>query len=136
MIIYQNSFIKLDYDPSTDILSVDMPTVNLLNYTEVQRNLETIVEHIINYNVKKLLIDARKTEVEVDEESYLIMVSAFRQKLLETRVQKVARIVTSSTVRERVVQKAYTKQDTPSGFESFTEVAPAIAWLLQEEQEG
>lgn len=131
MIIFENGLIKLDYDPSTDILFVDMPTVNSIVMPEVRRALAIIVEHVRNYDVKRLLIDARKTEVEVNEESYATMIGNFSGELLATRIQRVARIVTHSEVRENVVREVYKKKQLPIDFQSFTEIAPAVEWLTR-----
>ena len=129
MIIFQNGFIKLDYDPTTDIMFVDMPTVNSLVLPEVRQALRIIVEHVRNYDLKNFLVDARKTEVEVTEESYASMLAEFSRDLMATRLQKLARIVTASTVRENVVRSVYDQQKLSIEFQSFTELAPAVEWL-------
>ncbi|GAB3528705.1 hypothetical protein GCM10027443_07030 [Pontibacter brevis] len=130
MILFQNGFVKLDYDPTTDILYVDMPTVDNLVLPEVRQALRIIVEHVRNYDVKRLLIDARKTEVEVSEETYATMLADFRQNLMATRLKKLARIVSGSTIRENAVKKVYEKQKLTIEIRSFTEVAPAVEWLV------
>ena len=117
MIILQNSFIKLGYDPLTAILSVDMPTVDTVNMPEVKPTLESIVEHVRDYDVKRLLVDARKTKVEVGEETYAFMVAEFSCELVATHLQKLARIVTSSPERENVVRKVYGENKLSRGAE-------------------
>lgn len=129
MILFNNGLIVLNYEPATDILSVDMPTVNNLNVSEIGGSLSIIVDHVRNYDVKRLLVDARSTVVDIDEDTYTAIVSEFSRNLLTTRIQKVARIVTTSTVRENVVQKVYGNQNLPIEFKSFTEITPALEWL-------
>lgn len=129
MILFQNGLIKLDYDPTTDILFVDMPTVNNLVMPEVRQALRIIVEHVRNYDVKRLLVDARKTEVEVSEDIYASMLAEFSRELMATRLKKLARIVTSSSVRENVVKKVYDDNKLTIELQSFTELAPALEWL-------
>ncbi|RDV11947.1 hypothetical protein DXT99_23275 [Pontibacter diazotrophicus] len=134
MNIFHNSFIKLDYEPTTDVLSVNMPTVNVVNMSEVKHTLEIIVEHVRSYDVKRLLVDARKTEIEIDEDIYTAIVSEFSRSLMATRLQKVARIVSSSTVRENVVKKVYGENKLTLEFKNFTDIAPAMEWLVQRER--
>lgn len=129
MILFKNSYITLEYDPQTDILSVDMPTVDHLILPEVKLTLNILVEHVRNYNVKKLLVDARKTVVEVDETTYTHLVEGFSRELMATNIEKVARIVTKSTIREGVVKKVYGKEDLPIKFRSFEEREEALEWL-------
>ncbi|WP_089320749.1 hypothetical protein [Pontibacter ummariensis] len=129
MIIYENSFIKLDYNPATDVLLVDMPRIDTMIMPEVRSALAIIAEHVRNYDVKRLLVDARQTKVEVNEESYTALISEFSQSLMTTRLQKVARIVSASEVREKAVKKVYERDGLPLQFKNFEEMAPAIEWL-------
>lgn len=129
MILFKNGFITLDYDPNKDIMFVDMPTVNHVVLPEVREALKIIVEHVRNYDVKNLLVDARNTEVDVSEESYASMVAEFSQNLMATRLKKLARIVTPSPIRENAVKKVYQENKLSIEFQSFTDLASAIKWL-------
>lgn len=129
MILFKNGFISLDYDPTKDIMFVDMPTVNHVVMPEVREALKIIVEHVRNYDVKNLLVDARKTEVDVSEESYAAIVAEFSQNLMATRLKKLARIVTPSPVRENAVKKVYQENKLSIDFQNFTDLASAIEWL-------
>ncbi|WP_026463851.1 hypothetical protein [Adhaeribacter aquaticus] len=131
MIVYENPFIKMDYDPATDILVTQMPDVDTLILPEINRFLGIIVEQVRNYDVKKLLVDARKTQVEVNEETYSAMMSDFLHALLSTHLQKLARIVSSSTVRESAVKNVYTGPKLPIQLQSFTDITSAIDWLKE-----
>lgn len=129
MILFKNGIISLDYDPTKDIIFVDMPTVNHVVMPEVREALRIIVEHVRNYDVKNLLVDARETEVDVSEETYASMVAEFSQNLMATRLKKLARIVTTSVVRENVVKKVYQENKLTVEFQSFTDLDTAIKWL-------
>lgn len=131
MVIFKNVFLKLDYDPVTDILSAEMPDVDVVTLPEIKRLLSILVEHVRIYDVKKLLIDARKTQVNVDEESYTVLIGEFLKELMDTRLQKLARIVSNSTIREGVVRSVYDERKFPVKLESFTEVPMALEWLNQ-----
>ena len=131
MIIFKNNFLKLDYNPATDILLVDMPTVDNVTLPEVEGALDVIVEHVRNYDVKKLLVDARKTRVEGNQESYAALVAEFSRQLMTTRLQKLARIVSTSEVRESAVKKVYEEKKLPLEFRSFIEIGPAVEWLME-----
>jgi hypothetical protein len=66
VILFQNGLIKLPYDPGTDVLSIEMPNVKYNMESDFKQALEIIIENIKNYDVKKLLIDARKSSIEID----------------------------------------------------------------------
>src|SRR5690349_10963984 len=104
MILYQNALIKLDYNPATDILLVDMPSVTYGIVPEFRRALDIIVENVRSYDVKKLLVDARKSVVEMDSEEYAKMVEKFASDLKATRLVKGARVISPNADREKLVK--------------------------------
>ncbi|WP_210466826.1 hypothetical protein [Rufibacter roseolus] len=87
------------------------------------------MEHSRNYDIKRLLFDARETQVDVREEVFAPIISQFVQDLATTRVQKVARVISSSVFREHVVRKVFNNNVLPIQFESFSEMEPAVEWL-------
>ncbi|WP_205503784.1 hypothetical protein [Rufibacter psychrotolerans] len=131
MILYNSGFLTLEFDPGTDILSVNLPPVRDILLPEISRSFGIIVEHARNYDIKKLLFDARETQVDVQEDVFAPLISKFVQDLAATRVQKVARVVSSSVFREHLVSKVFNSNYLPIQFESFSEVEPAIEWLKQ-----
>ncbi|RNI24083.1 hypothetical protein [Rufibacter latericius] len=129
MNIYTSGFLNLEYDPATDIMSVSFPPVSDILVPEISSSFGIIVEHVRNYDSKKLLFDARDTQVDVGEEVFAPVIAHFVKSLTSTRVQKIARIISSSHFREHVVRKVFKGNKLPIQFQSFTEVAPAISWL-------
>ena len=129
MIIFKNGFIRLHYEPATDILSFTMPLVSDIVMPEMRRCLGTAVEHVRNYDVKKVLLDARETDIEVMEDSYAAIIAEFYHSLSATRLRKVARLVTPGSVRERIIGKLLDNAGFPMEVRRFTEAAPALSWL-------
>jgi hypothetical protein len=129
MIIFKNGFITLDYDPATDILSFPMPSVNDVVMPEMKRCLGVIVEHVRNYDVKKVLLDARETYIGVEEESYCAVITEFYHALAATRLQKVARLVTPGSEREKIIRNIFEDVHFPMEVQWFAEAAPAKQWL-------
>lgn len=131
MILFQNGLIKLNYDPATDILSVDMPHVSYEMISEFKRALDIIVENIKNYDVKKLLVDARKSIIELDPDVYAAVVAEFSRQLNNTRLQKGARVVSNDKLREQIVQKSVDEGQPGLIYQTFTDTSDAMAWLMQ-----
>lgn len=133
MIIYQNSIITLDYNPATDILSVALPDIQAHSVSEVERCLGIIVEHVISYDVKKILLDSSKAVVEVGDEAYRSLILQFSMELLKTRLQKIARIGTPVASQEhranRVAEEIHQLKPTVA-YQNFTGKGAALDWLL------
>ncbi|WP_162056298.1 hypothetical protein [Pontibacter pamirensis] len=136
MILYENGFIRLEYDASTDLLYVDGPDVQGYALMGVYEASNIILGAIGKYNIKRLLIDSSETIVDVSQEDYKVVMNQFTRELMKTSLQKVVRVATSDAARESGVEK-YVKQVNqrakPSlAFQNFTSRAAAIAWLRAE----
>lgn len=129
MILYQNALIKLEYSPATDILLVDMPSVSYGIVPEFRRALDIIVENVRAYDVKKLLVDARKSVIEMDPEDYGKLVVKFATDLKATRLIKGARVISSNADREKLVKEGVNTTDPGFLFKTFTDFSEAEEWL-------
>lgn len=129
MILFQNSLIKLDYDPATDILSVDMPHITYDLDADFARALDIIVENVRNYDVKYLLIDASKSVIDLESGRYTELVTKFSYDLRATRLQKGARVVSANKMREEIVQEVIDDVHQTLIYQSFTDTNVALDWL-------
>ncbi|WP_026464023.1 hypothetical protein [Adhaeribacter aquaticus] len=136
MVLYQNNFIVLNYEPTTDILTVDWPQIESYLLHEVERSLQTLVDYVRNYDVKRLLIDAGKATSSpelVDSSEYKRIIMEFAINLNKTRLQKSARVVALDKNRETKTQKVAAEIVQQTGFaiqsKNFDTRAEAMAWL-------
>ena len=129
--IIPSILLKLDYTPSTDILAVEWPDIHSYTLNEVKDTLTEILKTIRHYDVKRLLIDARSTVVSVGQEEYAAISSAFGQQLLSTRLEKLARLESSSPTREAQVREITRNNTSPISFKSFASREEAYNWLKE-----
>ncbi|MFD3001963.1 hypothetical protein ACFS7Z_16440 [Pontibacter toksunensis] len=133
MILHQSSLITLDYNPATDILVVEYPDVHDFLLPHIRQSLAIMVEAIRNYDVKKLLLDASRTIIDVSEEENRQLTLQLAADLMHTRLQKVARIQPLNYVRETRAQENINRirQEgmLPYQLETFTSKAAAMDWL-------
>ncbi|AMM50751.1 hypothetical protein TH61_05555 [Rufibacter sp. DG15C] len=135
MILFQNRLIVLDYSPSTDVLSVEWPSVSAYDLPEVEQSLNTLVEYIRNYDVKRLLIDSTKAAIspELDMVEYQAIVTEFAHRLTKTRLQKSARIMHADLVREKISREIGDQVSKKANLKlenrNFYNRVEALAWL-------
>lgn len=130
MILYDSGLVKLDYDPTTDILFVDFPVVDSIFPIEIGRSFELIADYVRNYDIKKLLIDAQKAQVEIPAAELKVLFTGLAAKLSTTRLQKVARIESPSTIRENVARQLFEGQQLSFNYQSFSDKETALTWLV------
>jgi uncharacterized protein YqgV (UPF0045/DUF77 family) len=129
MIVFQNSLIILNYTPDTDILSVDWPDFEPYEMVELKESLNKIIEILKSYDVKNLLIDASKARINMNDKEYFAVISEFAAKLRDTRMQRVARVMSSDPERERNVNIVRQENVLSYYFQDFKSRADALRWL-------
>ncbi|RDV15832.1 hypothetical protein DXT99_07480 [Pontibacter diazotrophicus] len=133
MIIY-SGIVTLDYNPETGILTTTMPNVHEFGTEDVSFCLGLIIESIINYDIKKLLLDSSESVMEVEDEAYKAITLKFGIDMRETCLKKIARISTTDTEREKQADKLSAELrlelNLPLEFKSFANRDEAMVWLL------
>ncbi|RNI21859.1 hypothetical protein [Rufibacter latericius] len=136
MILYQNGLLQLDYEPATDVLHVTLPSAHLFGVSELQRSLDTIASYIQSYDVKKLLLNSSNTVLhDLDDASYREVVAKFFTDLKRTRLQRIARVGTSTASHEdrsaRITSTLKQELYAPFVLETFPNEGKAFQWLLE-----
>ncbi|GAA4295952.1 hypothetical protein [Nibribacter koreensis] len=134
MIISQNGLITLEYDPATDILSVSLPDIRKFTVSEVERSLAMVVEAVLSYDIKKILLDSSKSIVEVDDAEYRVVIMKFSGDLMKTRLKYLARVGSPIAAQEKraseVAQEVTRTQTLPVEFQNFMDRVEAHSWLV------
>ena len=135
MILHQNSIIKLEYNPATDILDVKYPDLQKFILFEVKESLKLMVNTIRNYDVKRLLLDASHTVIELSDEENRELTIQLAAELSKTRLQKVARIQPADPNKEARAQENIKQIEKssllPFEIRTFSGRKEAIDWLIK-----
>jgi len=133
MILEEDSLLNFRYDPKTDILSVRFPDLIDTPIPQIENSLEKLGRNIINFDVKKLLLDLRSGVIGIGEEDYRFHVGQFLKTLGGSRLEKVARVIPENPVREYLIDhfaaEMRTKLGLPFEAQSFTSKTEALRWL-------
>ena len=134
MILLQNSIIKLDYSPATDILEVDYPDLHGFLLPEIKHTINKLVDTIRNYDIKKVLLDSTKTIISVSEEDSQEIAAYLAAGIMKTRVQKLARVQSSSprveTTAQANIRHIHESLSLPFQLQNFASKPDAIKWLV------
>lgn len=134
MILFDNSLIRLDYDLATDILEVEYPDLHDYLLSDIKRSIDTLLDNIKNYDVKRLLLDSTRTIISVGDEESREISTYLAAGLTKTRVQKVARVQSPSAAVENTAQHniRHIQESRMLSFElqNFSSKALAMEWLL------
>lgn len=135
MILYHNSLIRIEYSPATDILEVAYPDLHEYLLPEIKHSIDILVENIISYDVKHLLLDSSKTVVAVDAENSRMITTYLVKGLVKTRIQKLARLQSSSpmveSTAENNIRHVNQIMSLPFELKHFTSKELATQWLSE-----
>ncbi|PRY15532.1 hypothetical protein CLV24_102153 [Pontibacter ummariensis] len=133
--IIPNPIIKLDYNPAQDVLVVEWPDVHEYTTSQAAYTLDIIVETVKLYDVKYLLTDTRNGIIDIPEAKYKALILSFAKSLATTRLKKLARVVTASTLREKPINEVRREAQLAVPIKSFDNAEEALAWLVSEKYE-
>ncbi|WP_347157792.1 hypothetical protein [Pontibacter chitinilyticus] len=135
MLLFQNSLIKLDYNPATDIAVAEYPDLHNYLLPEIKHSIDLMVDTLRSYDVKLLILDGTRTVSTVEVEQGREIAIYLAAGLMKTRLQKLARM---QSVADNVEQRAQDNvkhiektQVPPFQIQAFTSRAEAIEWLLK-----
>jgi hypothetical protein len=133
MILFENSIVKLDYNPATDILVIDYSDLHGYLLPEIKNSVDILTDVAKSYDVKKVLLDSTRTVVSVTPDESREISVYLANALAQTRVQKLARVQSlnaevETRAKENIehVQQALT---LPFQVRNFSEKAEALEWL-------
>lgn len=133
MILFDNSLIKLDYSPVIDVLEVAYPDLHDYLLPDIVGSLDILVETIIGYDVKRVLVDSSRTVLAVGAEQSRMITSHLIKGLMTTRITKLARLQSSNSVVESTahgnIQYATETFAFPFELRNFSTKSEALDWL-------
>jgi nucleotide-binding universal stress UspA family protein len=128
-IIMPNPLVKLDYSPAEDVLSVAWPDFSDYAVSEAVHILDIVLDTLRCYDVKYLLTDTRGRMVDVPDTKYKEIILNFAKGLAKTRLQKLARVVTESSLREEPINQVRQETHLTIPLRNFYSVEEAFGWL-------
>jgi hypothetical protein len=135
MILEKDSLLDFNYDITTQILSVRYPDLTDIPIPQIKNSLEKLYRNVVNYDIKKLLLDLRNGLRGLTESQYRDLVNEFLKHLSQTRLEKIARILPENPAREYLVEhySQILQQDIIIQFkdQNFAGKTEALDWLME-----
>lgn len=133
MVLFENSIVRVDYNPATDIVVVEYPDLHSYLVPEIKHSIDILVDIIRNFDIKKLLLDSTRTVTSVSEDEGREVASYLAAGVARTRVRKVARVQSPVSAMEARAQgniaHIQKTQQLPYQLQNFTDKKVAIEWL-------
>ncbi|QHL86818.1 hypothetical protein GU926_04940 [Nibribacter ruber] len=125
----QDSFIKLEYDATHDILFGYCPDFTDMNMKESNNAFKEVVKTLLQHGITKLMIDSRLSYLDVSSQQHKAVLELFALNLYSTKLKKFARIMTEDDQRENSVLQVIDEGNIPFAFKNFKDIPSAVEWL-------
>ncbi len=134
MILNSDLPLKTEYDTATNIIQVSIPDLSHFTMSELINYLNAMTDTIRTYHIQKVLFECYGNSERVGgEDGYTTLCQYIGTALGNTKVQRVARLQSSDTVCERIVQQCIQEHITtsmiPFTTKTFKTKTDALAWL-------
>ena len=131
MILHADRYFEHVYDVKHDLVCIKWPTIETMYLPEILNSVKVLVENIINYNIRHLLIDATETKAHSSQEDANKVVKALLNGLQKSHLEKLARVEAAIPERESVLKLMIPEVATSVNFEIsfFKDMASALNWL-------
>ena len=133
MILYQNSLMQLNLEPANSLIEVNWPNFESYSEDDTKLALSRLVNTVKTYEVKKLLVDASNAKLKPETESYEEIIKHFATLLQESKLEKIARLVTDDPERETRSKQLQKHIPSTIQIQNFEDVTDARTWLLDQE---
>lgn len=138
MILEQDSLLNFNYDTTTHILTVSYPNLTGIAIPQIENSLDKLCRNVVNYDIKKMVLDLRTGVLGVNEAHYFEMLNKFLTDLSHSHLEKVARVIPENPAREYLVKHylQVMRSDLNVNFEdrTFATIEDAEAWLLKDQR--
>lgn len=124
-----NKFLKLDYNPTIDVLLIEWPNMHEYTLPEVHYIIDEVVGAVKHYDIKRILNDTRNSEVLMGMHEYAQIVYELAIKLGATRLEKFAKLLTTDPNRETVANNAAALVSDTIQYRAFGSLEEALDWL-------
>ena len=134
MILYKDHIVELDYQPAQDLLTTCLRATRSYDATEVRSAFISIITHVNEYNITRLLLDFTRNTYDQSETEYKSNIAQLTVGLLQTSIRKVARLTTPDAIREHKISSILDsiQEAVPMAVEveMFSSKEEAMRWLL------
>ena len=131
MILHSDRYFEHHYDVKLDMVSIKWPTIETIYLPEIFHSVSILVENVINYNIRNLLVDASKAQLNSTHEEANRVVQQFLHGLKRSRLEKLARIESENHARENMLKQMFVEinQNYPYETRFFKDHTAALKWL-------
>src|SRR5688572_5253816 len=133
MILHSDRYFEHLYDVKLDMVSIKWPTIESIYLPEILNSVSILVENVINYNIRNMLVDASETKILADYEDADKVVHLFVDGLAKSRLERLARIESSISEREIMLKLLASEMNNKYSYETrfFNDYSSAYKWLEQ-----
>ncbi|MFC5270230.1 hypothetical protein [Adhaeribacter terreus] len=131
MILHADRYFEHYYEVKSDLVCINWPTIETIYLPEILHSVSILVENVVNYNIRNLLIDASKAELHASQEEANEVVFLLTNGLAKSRLEKLARVESKNVNREMMLRQMALEMNQRYNYQTrfFQDVDSARKWM-------
>lgn len=131
MILHADRYFEHHYDVKNDLVSIIWPTIETIYLPEIFHSVGILVENVVNYNIRNLLIDASQAEMHASQEEANEVIFLLTNGLAKSRLEKLGRVESGNINREIMLRQLAQEMNQRYQFQTrfFPDIDSARRWI-------
>ena len=136
MVLYKDLTLEIELYNDLNVLYIEWFEQTVFRMSDFEFSFHIVMENIVQYHIKKILVKTSKTIIHLPNEEYLSVIGLLQSGLAHSRIRKIAKLFIDKSPRDLECKQFFkdmlNEMQLEIDFRNFDTKAEALAWLKED----
>ena len=136
MVLYKDLTLEIELYNDLNVLYIEWFEQTVFRMSDFEFSFHIVMENIVQYRIKKILVKTSKTIIHLPNEEYLSVIGLLQSGLAHSRIRKIAKLFIDKSPRDLECKQLFkdmlNEMQLEIDFRNFDTKAEALAWLKED----
>ena len=136
MVLYKDLTLEIELYNDLNVLYIEWFEQTVFRMSDFEFSFHIVMENIVQYRIKKILVKTSKTIIHLPNEEYLSVIGLLQSGLAHSRIRKIAKLFIDKSPRDLECKQFFkdmlNEMQLEIDFRNFDTKAEALAWLKED----
>ena len=136
MVLYKDLSLEIELYNDLNVLYIEWFEQTVFRMSDFEFSFHIVMENIVQYRIKKILVKTSKTIIHLPNEEYLSVIGLLQSGLAHSRIRKIAKLFIDKSPRDLECKQFFkdmlNEMQLEIDFRNFDTKAEALAWLKED----
>ena len=136
MVLYKDLTLEIELYNDLNVLYIEWFEQTVFRMSDFEFSFHIVMENIVQYRIKKILVKTSKTIIHLPNEEYLSVIGLLQSGLAHSRIRKIAKLFIDKSPRDLDCKQFFkdmlNEMQLEIDFRNFDTKAEALAWLKED----